>query len=56
MTQEKIIDFSKDTVKDMLEFAVEREYYEKAAILRDYLKQLEIKDTGHHLRVAPATP
>ena len=22
----------------------------------DYLKQLEIKDTAHHLRVAPATP
>ena len=56
MVQEKIINFSKDTVKDMLEFAVEREYYEKAAILRDYLKQLEIKDTTHHLRVAPTTP
>lgn len=32
------IEFTEDRVKDMLKFAVEREYYEKAVILRDLLK------------------
>ena len=32
------IEFTKDTVKDMLEFAVEREYFEKAALLKAYLE------------------
>lgn len=32
------IEFTEDTVKDMLKFAVEREYYEKAAILRNFLE------------------
>ncbi len=35
--QEEKIEFSKDTIRDMLEFAVEREYYEKAALLHTYL-------------------
>jgi len=34
------IEFTKDTVKDMLEFAVEREYYEKAALLHTYLESI----------------
>ncbi len=37
--QEEKIEFSKDTLTDMLEFAIEEEYYEKAAILRDFLKK-----------------
>ena len=32
------IEFTEDRVKDMLKFAIEREYYEKAAILRNFLK------------------
>ena len=32
------IEFTEDRVKDMLKFAVEREYYEKAVILRNFLK------------------
>ena len=32
------IEFTKDTVKDMLEFAVAREYFEKAALLQAYLE------------------
>jgi protein-arginine kinase activator protein McsA len=36
--EEDKIDLTEDRVKDMLKFAVEREYYEKAAILRDFLK------------------
>ena len=31
------IEFTKDKVKDMLKFAVERECYEKAVILRNFL-------------------
>ena len=31
------IEFTEDKVKDMLKFAVEREYYEKAVILRNFL-------------------
>jgi hypothetical protein len=38
LKKEDKIDFTEDRVKDMLKFAVEREYYEKAAILRDFLK------------------
>jgi protein-arginine kinase activator protein McsA len=33
------IEFTEDRVKDMLDFAVGEEYYEKAAILRDFLKK-----------------
>ena len=36
--QEEKISFTEDTVRDMLEFAVEREYYEKAALLHTYLE------------------
>ena len=36
--QEDKISFTEDTVRDMLEFAVEREYYEKAALLHTYLE------------------
>lgn len=36
-TQEEKIEFSKDTLTDMLDFAVKNEYYEKAAILKSYL-------------------
>ena len=32
------IEFTEGKVKDMLKFAVEREYYEKAVILRNFLK------------------
>lgn len=39
--QEEKIEFSKDTIRDMLEFAVEREYYEKAALLHTYLKKIK---------------
>ena len=35
--QEEKIEFSKNTLTDMLRFAIDREYYEKAAILRDLL-------------------
>lgn len=35
--KESRIDFSTDTLKDMLRFAVEREYYEQAALLKTYL-------------------
>ena len=38
LKKEDKIDLTEDRVKDMLKFAVEREYYEKAAILRDFLK------------------
>jgi len=34
------IEFTEDRVKDMLKFAVEREYYEKAVILRNFLNQV----------------
>ena len=37
--QEEKIEFSKDTLTDMLKFAIEKEYYEKAAILRDFLEK-----------------
>ena len=36
-SQEEKIEFSKDTLTDMLKFAIEKEYYEKAAILKSYL-------------------
>tara|TARA_R110002126_G_scaffold278017_2_gene424196 strand:- start:1104 stop:1355 length:252 start_codon:yes stop_codon:yes gene_type:complete len=36
--EEGKIAFSLDMVKNMLEFAVGREYYEKASILRDFIK------------------
>ena len=31
------IEFTECQIKDMLKFAIEREYYEKAAILKSYL-------------------
>ena len=34
------IEFTEDRIKDMLDFAIEREYYEKAAILRNFLKSI----------------
>ena len=36
--KDKIV-FTKDILKDMLKFAIEKEYYEKAVILRDFLNQ-----------------
>jgi len=38
LEKEDKIEFTEDRVKDMLKFAIEREYYEKAAILRNFLK------------------
>lgn len=38
------IEFTEDRVKDMLKFAVEREYYEKAAILSNFLKSIAPKN------------
>ena len=38
LEKEDKIEFTEDRVKDMLKFAIEREYYEKAAILRDFIK------------------
>ena len=35
--EEDKIDFSEDRVRDMLKFAIEKEYYEKAALLKRYL-------------------
>jgi protein-arginine kinase activator protein McsA len=32
---------TKEIIKDMLKFAIEKEYYEKAAILRDFLNQMK---------------
>ncbi len=34
------LEFTEDRVKDMLKFAVEREYYEKAVILSNFLKSI----------------
>jgi len=31
------IEFTEDRIKDMLDFAIKNEYYEKAAILKTYL-------------------
>lgn len=33
---------TEDILRDMLKFAVKKEYYEKAAILRDFLTQKTI--------------
>ena len=38
LQKEDKLSYTEDTVRDMLEFAVEKEYYEKAAILKDFLK------------------
>ena len=40
LEKEDKISFTEDTLRDMLEFAIEREYYEKAIILREYLKSI----------------
>ena len=42
LEKEDKIEFTKDRVKDMLKFAIEREYYEKAAILRNFLKSKQL--------------
>ena len=42
LEKEDKIEFTEDRVKDMLKFAIEREYYEKAAILRDFLKNKQL--------------
>ena len=34
------ISFTEGTLRDMLEFAIEKEYYEKAAILHTYLESI----------------
>ena len=36
--KDKIV-LTEDILRDMLKFAVKKEYYEKAAILRDFLTQ-----------------
>ena len=36
--RDKIV-LTEDILRDMLKFAVKKEYYEKAAILRDFLTQ-----------------
>ena len=35
------IEFTEDMVKDMLDFAIKNEYYEKASILHTYLKKIK---------------
>jgi protein-arginine kinase activator protein McsA len=42
LEKEDKIEFTEDRVKDMLKFAIEREYYEKAAILRNFLKNKQL--------------
>lgn len=37
--EESKLDFTEDTLKDMLRFAIENEYYEKASMIRDFLKK-----------------
>ena len=37
LEKEDKIEFTKDTLKDMLDFAIKNEYYEKAALLKAYL-------------------
>jgi len=37
LEKEDKISFTEDTLTDMLKFAIENEYYEKAAILKSYL-------------------
>ena len=34
------IEFTEDRIKDMLDFAVKNEYYEKAALLHTYLESI----------------
>jgi hypothetical protein len=38
--EESKLDFTEDTLKDMLRFAIEKEYYEKAALLHTYLESI----------------
>jgi len=40
LQKEDKISFTEGTVRDMLEFAIEKEYYEKAAILHTYLESI----------------
>ena len=40
LQKEDKISFTEDTLRDMLEFAIEKEYYEKAAILHTYLESI----------------
>ena len=40
LQKEDKISFTEDTVRDMLAFAVEREYYDKAALLHTYLESI----------------
>ena len=42
LEKENKIEFTEDRVKEMLKFAIEREYYEKAAILRNFLKNKQL--------------
>ena len=38
LQKEDKISFTEGTLRDMLEFAIEKEYYEKAALLHTYLE------------------
>ena len=40
LQKEDKISFTEGTVRDMLEFAIEKEYYEKAALLHTYLESI----------------
>jgi len=40
LQKEDKISFTEGTLRDMLEFAIEKEYYEKAAILHTYLESI----------------
>ena len=40
LQKEDKISFTEGTVRDMLEFAIEKEYYEKAVILHTYLESI----------------
>jgi protein-arginine kinase activator protein McsA len=42
LEKEDKIEFTEDRVKDMLKFAIEREYYEKATILRNFLENKQL--------------
>lgn len=40
LQKEDKISFTEGTLRDMLEFAIEKEYYEKAALLHTYLESI----------------
>lgn len=44
LQKEDKISFTEGTVRDMLGFAIEKEYYEKAALLHTYLESITSKN------------